>query len=88
MKVTGVLMILFGKKEAVEELFYFCGKKNCLLQMPVWCNFRYPTCIEACQTVAEEDITRVVEEFELPIITEILKRSNLIDLVNFIKNSC
>ena len=71
LKVTGALTIPLGKKEAVEQLFYFCGKKNCLLQKPVWCNVRYPTCIEACKTVVEQDIRRVAEEFELSIVNEI-----------------
>ena len=31
LKVTGALTIPLEKKEAVEQLFYFCGKKNCLL---------------------------------------------------------
>ena len=71
LKVTGALTIPLGKKEAVEQLFYFCGKKNCLLQKPVWCNVRYPTCIEASKTVVEQDIRRVADEFELPIVNEI-----------------
>ena len=71
LKVTGALTIPLGKKEAVEQLFYFCGKKNCLLQKPVWCNVRYPTCIEACKTVVEQDRRKVAEEFELPIVDEI-----------------
>ena len=79
LKVTGALTIPLGKKEAVEQLFYFCGKKNCLLQKPVWCNVQYPTCIEASKTVVEQDIRRVADEFELPIVNEIWKRFNQID---------
>ena len=71
LKVTGALTIPLGKKEAVKQLFYFCGKKNCLLQKPIWCNVRYPTCIEASKTVVEQDIRRVADEFELPIVNEI-----------------
>ena len=68
LKVTGALTIPLGKKEAVEQLFYFCGKKNCLLQKPVWCNVQYPTCIEACKTIVEQDRRKVAEEFELRIV--------------------
>ena len=66
----------------------FLWGKNCLLQKPVWCNVWYPTCIEACKTVVEQDIRRAAEEFELSIVNEILKRFNQIDLDNFVKNSC
>ena len=34
LKVTGALTIPLCKKEAVEQLFYFCAEKNCLLQKP------------------------------------------------------
>ena len=88
LKVTGALTIPLEEKEAVEQLFYFCGEKHCLLQKPVWCNVRYPTCIEACKTVVEQDIRRVAEEFEFPIVNEIRKQFNQIDLDNFVKNSC
>ena len=88
LKVTGALTIPLGKKEAVEQLFYFCGEKNCLLQKPVWCNVQYPMCIKACKTVVEQDIRRVAEEFEFPIVNEIRKCFNQIDLDNFVKNSC
>ena len=71
LKVTGALTIPLGKKEAVEQLFYFCGGKNCLLQKPVWCNVQYSTCIEASKAVVEQDIRRVADEFELPIVNEI-----------------
>ena len=71
LKVTSALTVLLGKKEAVEQPFYFCGKKNCLLQKPVWCNVRYPTSIEVCKTVVEQDRRRVAVEFELPIVDEI-----------------
>ena len=30
LKVTGALTIPLGKKEAIEQLFYFCGKKKLL----------------------------------------------------------
>ena len=69
LNVTGALMIPLGKKEALEQL-YLWGR-NCLLQKPVWCNIQYPTCIEACKTIVEQDIRRVAEEFELPIVNEI-----------------
>ena len=78
----------WGKKESVEQLFYFCGEKNCLLQKPVWCNVQYLMCIKACKTVVEQDIRRVAEEFEFPIVNEIRKCFNQIDLDNFVKNSC
>ena len=42
--------------------------KNCLLQKPVWCNVQYPTCIEACKAVVEQDRRKVAEEFELRIV--------------------
>ena len=32
LKVTGALTISLGKKEAVEQLFYFCGKKMLTLE--------------------------------------------------------
>ena len=68
LEVTGALTIPLGKKEAVEQLFYCCGKKNCLLQKPVWCNVQYPTCNEACKTIVEQDRRKVAEEFELRIV--------------------
>ena len=39
LKVTGALTILLGKKEAVEQIFYFCGKKiaYCRSQSGVTC---------------------------------------------------
>ena len=39
LKVTGALTILLGKKEAVEQLFYFCGKNiaYCRSQSGVTC---------------------------------------------------
>ena len=60
-----------GEERGSRTTILFLWEKNCLLQKPVWCNVRYPTCIEACKTVVEQDIRRVVEEFELPILNEI-----------------
>ena len=32
LKVTGAITIPLGKKEAVEQLFYFCGKKLLIVE--------------------------------------------------------
>ena len=67
LKVTGALTIPLGSKEAVEQLFYFCGIKNRLLQKPFSCNVRYSATL--LMSVVEQDIRRVAEEFELPVAT-------------------
>ena len=60
-----------GEERGSRITILFLWEKHCLLQKPVWCNVRYPTSIKACKAVVEQDIRRVAEEFELPIVNEI-----------------
>ena len=63
--------IPLGKKEAVVQLIYFCRKKIAYCRSQSGVTFGTQS---ASKIVVEQDIRRVADEFELPIVNEIWER--------------
>ena len=57
-KVNGAISVPFGKATAVEQVFYFCPKRQCFTKVPKWCNVKIPVQIVAGEGINQTDIDK------------------------------
>ena len=57
LKMLGALTAPYWKRQAVEQVFYFCPKDVCFRQAPSWSNARCPTEVMVDGNMPERDVS-------------------------------